>query len=137
MPAVRPVIIASSTWRMPNARSLLASSSPVIREGLIATNSSSRSARGCGKNDAERARVQVIGGPNPNGRRTNLEALNGRLLWLLDDDPELFSISTFVAHIWGPIWLARRLDPMDGTPLAASHLVNIEVLSAVGECEIF
>jgi hypothetical protein len=49
----------------------------------------------------------------------------------------MFTVSQFEADLSGGLFLARRLDPFTGTPLAASHIVNLQLLAAQGECEIF
>jgi hypothetical protein len=61
--------------------------------------------------------------------------LIGRLLWLGDDDPELFPISRFTDDLGGGLMLAARLDPRTGELLAASHVVSLQPHCV--EAEIF
>jgi hypothetical protein len=58
-------------------------------------------------------------------------------LWLAYDDPELFTISQFVADLGGGLMLAARLDPSTGQKLDVEHVVSLHLIAACGEAEIF
>jgi hypothetical protein len=63
--------------------------------------------------------------------------LIGKLLWLGDDDPQLYTVSRFEADLGHGLLLCSRVDPVTGQPLDSSHVVDLQHPAAADEAEIF